>query len=96
MERIFPEQKYRIIRAHSVVATLNKNVDDIEELRNVEELCVTEKKVILDAKYEKPDLKLVASEQDQLTGLQKDLFLSYLCQKKLPFKAIEEIGMEVL
>ena len=51
---------------------LSKNLDNVEELRKVES------KVILDADYEKPDLEVVAAEQEQLTSTQKDVFLKFL------------------
>ena len=47
---------------------LSKNLNNVEELRTVDS------KVILDVDYEKPDLELVAAEQEQLTSTRKDVF----------------------
>ena len=58
---------------------LSKNLDNVKELRTVES------KVILDVDYEKPDLELVAAEQEQLTSTQKDIFLKILRSREAAF-----------
>ena len=59
---------------------LSKNLNHVEELRSLEN------KTILDANYEKPDLEVVAAEQVQLTGLQREAFLKFLRSKEAAFQ----------
>ena len=61
---------------------LEKNLDNVDELHTIDEVCAVELKIILDAQYEKPDLKVVADNQIQLTGLQREAFLEFLVSKE--------------